>query len=441
MPKNRSQELYLALRRVIRLLRKLPIWAFFLSTQSALHYIVTSSEKDVSNKNAYTKIAPFFSFPFDMDLDRKLSEDLNGELERSLAGFSTVDHMTSMGRPLWNAFKQDDYEDIVAFVQRKLLNSITFDTTDRNQVLALLSNRICLEPCLTNKETTDLLTEGVNFHLHVILQMDPDNGLFRTTVSSEPIVAEVAAALLNDNLPTGGTKSKIWANAIKTLKDKLLAPGYIDKGRSGEMVSRLLMIVARDSLLSEKREKIFPFSQPFLLTAFLQKLLISNLATEVLASTPKPKARLWETLEMIFGNARLNFSHFVSTSKALEPTSVPDLIHGLLQHQAALQLHDNQEIRDLLIPLYLGNPQTPFDRNSLGVLLVQVNDRKQEASRELADKVYNKLFPNMPILSLIVELGSKESRVQILQGSGPKHCSIKISGCGSNSTLASMKNL
>ncbi|RPA84583.1 hypothetical protein BJ508DRAFT_359610 [Ascobolus immersus RN42] len=405
---NTIGTMFIWLRRTLRLLRGSAVWSIFLSTHSTLEYVVPSPDKDSSSRlvtpNAVELPAAYFSFPFDVVLNQRLAAEEKATSQTSFQEFTTMHHMCAIGRPLWNAFATSQYTpSFVEFIQQKLLSSSTFNPKDENHVLAVLSNRICLEPCVSSRETATLLQEAVKSHLRVILEMDSRHGLVRTYVASEPVVAEAAACLLNS--------TDSWIEAISTLHHKLLAPGLMDKGRTGDMVIQLLLVYARDLLLAKKRHTVLTYSQPFLLTEFLQQLLHFKLAETALELPPRTmNARNENGPDLVTGfqTARMNFTHFMSTSAPLDPTNMAHLVHRLLQRHAALQLKDTQSNWDLLIPLYFGEPEAKFDRKEMGVLVVQVKDRNNSKAWDVPDEVYENYFAqnNLRVISITFELGS-----------------------------------
>lgn len=133
----------------------------------------------------------------------------------------------------------------------KLLGgTIAFDPQNRNHVFAVLSSRVCLDPCSNCDESTALIAEAVNSHLRLVVAMDQEASCFRITSPTEPIVAHTAASLLigGGNLPCQRNASYIWSSCISTLSN-LLNRGIVDKGLKGELYARILFIVTRDLML------------------------------------------------------------------------------------------------------------------------------------------------------------------------------------------------
>lgn len=108
-------------------------------------------------------------------------------------------------------------------------------------------------------------------YLRLISDMNTIDGVVRTTVPPEPLVSEAVASLLSSS-------ASAWPVSVHTLATKLLQPGLIDKGRSGELITRLLFVLGRDHCLSEQLEigaahvPAFDFAKPFKLLSFLSHL-------------------------------------------------------------------------------------------------------------------------------------------------------------------------
>jgi hypothetical protein len=79
--------------------------------------------------------------------------------------------------------------------------------------------------------------------------------------------------------------------------------------------------------------------------------------------------------------------------------------------QAALQLCPNQKDWDLLIPIYFGNRDEPFDSSKLSAMAVQVKNSKR--GNLISTGMASIEFPTKPlaIIYLLLDLGLKENRV------------------------------
>jgi hypothetical protein len=92
-----------------------------------------------------------------------------------------------------------------------------------------------------------LAESAVESHLRVIAGCDAPSGYFQTLSQAEPIVSEAATALLM-------CSHNHWENTMREPNDKPLNAGLTDRGPSGELVVRLLCILAHDAVLSKSSQ-------------------------------------------------------------------------------------------------------------------------------------------------------------------------------------------
>jgi len=170
------------------------------------------------------------------------------------------------------AYIQGTIDIVQPIVCYKLLCNPRYDPTDKNQLLTVLANRIALEPCLQNSEAVGLVNEAVRSHLRWIAVFDQKGGFVQTTSQSEPVLVEAAALLLME----AGAKDNVWEATITWLFWNLMTPGFIDPGRTGELVCRLLCFLARDMVL-HKTTNVPPtrlkYAQAYGVVDFLERLL------------------------------------------------------------------------------------------------------------------------------------------------------------------------
>ena len=186
--------------------------------------------------------------------------------------------------------------------------------------------------------------------MRVVISVDQRTGFLFTTTPSEPILAN--AAMMHLCKRNGN-----WLISITTLSRALLQQGLIEKGLKGELFSRVLMILAHDSLRGVPGLAVIP---TFTVKGFLLALYASN------------HHELIENIDDQILQAGMNFTHFTSTNEDLlpgEPTI--SLCHDLPRRCVALQLsHDNPAF-DQLIPIYFDNGKSPFDRSKCGPIVIQ----------------------------------------------------------------------
>ena len=408
-----DDQVYYAIRRVMRIIAHIPVWMFLLSTNSPLRHLLPPARLNRSDRiasGALERIAPFYAFPMDLEVTRVLSREFQNEANKPLAHYATAHHLTMFGRPLWRAYRDYSCRDLRQFVTQKLLRSRSYDTTDPQHVAAVLAARICLGRVINSRDAITFQEVAVSSHLRLVQEMDSQNGLLRTIVPPEPIISEAVAHLL--------TSTGSWPQSIECLATKLLRPGIIDKGRSGELVTRLLLIMAHDKCAEELMRlkgahvPTFDFAKPLSLLDFLRNLFTTSIYDSIVTA---PVGRFGTTVGEVFRGALLNFTHFVETEQFLDPGDLQELIHNLLFSGAALQLSPTQPLWDILIPLYCGQQDEQFDTTKVSALLIQVKNRKQKSNLWLTPKDYEPFFAaslwTQHVLVLLLDTGVTPTKV------------------------------
>ena len=394
-----------ALRRVIRLLRALPVWTFVLSTQSALDSVAPAIENDPSArviKGLLQRHTAFCEFPLNVEAGRRLWADWKRQLSLPLDNFATISHILSFGRPLWMGYIDGRSEVVRPAVMYKLLGGRKYNPSEKNQLLAVLANRIALDPCTQTSESIGLEREAVQSHLRWMLSLDQRHGFVETTSQSEPVLAEAAAWVLMET----GEAGDHWEASIDSLFVNLMSPGLIDRGRTGELVARLLCVLARDRVLhgtADDEPIRLKYAQSYGVIDFLQSLF--RLPESILSGTVKKRGGK-PTIRTSFASASMNFTHFATTDRPLSPSSVRELLYSLMSRQAALQLCSNQPFWDLLIPIYLGKRDEKFDLAKLTALLIQVKNSQKKNKYDVLKEHYVPLFGrDNPIITIMLDLG------------------------------------
>src|SRR5260221_12851860 len=98
----------------------------------------------------------------------------------------------------WNAQYNEDHVEQIRLAANKLIcqDFNKFDPTDRHQVLAVLSQRVCVDMVLFSSEALQLAERSVACHLKLLTGFAPDQQTFYTYSPSEPMLALDAAELL-----------------------------------------------------------------------------------------------------------------------------------------------------------------------------------------------------------------------------------------------------
>ena len=415
-----------ALRRVMGLLTSLPIWAFLLTTQLPLHHVAPSI-------GVHGQIPPFVSFMTDLGLTGQAPKAL---MKKPLGEYSTVQHISAMGRPLWQSLLKDmSVADAREFVLEKLLCGPRYQPAKTVHLFEVLAYRVALDPVINRLEAVSLEEEAVQSHLRWITEVSASSGFVETISLEEPIVSEAATSLFCHRMPN---ITDPWIDTIREVYNKLCLPGIIDCDRTGELWWRIISLIARDDLsrgdnygtMSSKDGNHMRFARTFLFTNYIEALFtdrISNMilntpANLVSPTSEKPPSdvtppdidvRKNPTVRSLLGASFCNFNHWSSTGELLHEDTIDDLLHQLFFNQAALQLAPTQPIWDALIPLYNGALDEPFDHSKVAVFLIQVKNRKAKADLgpSLSEAGYKKLFRDRLIVSILVDFGLPKSSI------------------------------
>ena len=246
----------------------------------------------------------------------------------TIGDLQSVEHLSTYGRPLyvtfpplllmllsylsrWNAqFRQGEEEELIDLAICKLVNGL-FDCTNKHHVLAILSQRVCLDLVMSSTEAMELADHSVENHMRLLVGFTENGHKFFTKSPSEPILALAAAELLYLPPAQAETPTTSYAaslgSALKTLNKSLCGAGLVDKGLLGELAGRILLLLARD-LAAPRRGRIAKnLLIPTSVMAFLNQLL-----------GKEDWCRPYETeYSSAFSKTFINFTHWILTSDAL----------------------------------------------------------------------------------------------------------------------------
>jgi hypothetical protein len=193
----------------------------------------------------------------------------------------------------------------------------------------------------------------------------------------------------------------------------------------------MLCVMARDFVLSEAPDDHpdthLKFAQSFGVVEFLSTLLRTP---ELLLDTPAGTSRRKTmTIKTDFADARMNFTHWVSTKTPLKPDGLQSLLHTLVHAQAAMQLSPNQVTWDLLIPIYLGKRSEPLNPKKLTAMLIQVKNQQSSSIFSVSEKAYAMFPPELPLITIMLDLARPEPGVEAVTSFRSNLFAFKVSGC------------
>ncbi|KAG8213468.1 hypothetical protein J3R82DRAFT_12005, partial [Butyriboletus roseoflavus] len=121
---------------------------------------------------------------------------------------------------------------------QKLSGASQYDATNSRQALAVLAQRFGLDVCFGHHEAVQYVETSVASHLRVCITTTDDRLWSYTTYPSEPLLSCAATFLLHS---TVNSLNQTLATLVTKVEN-----GMIDIGQRGELVSRLLWLLAKD---------------------------------------------------------------------------------------------------------------------------------------------------------------------------------------------------
>ncbi|KAF8268647.1 hypothetical protein EI94DRAFT_1800166 [Lactarius quietus] len=152
---DEAHELELWFWILMRLLSHQPLatamWYVFMGTKSSVSYFSPSAQNLLSLRlvNELQKLLlPYITLGFDQNV-------LKGrqEVTAKISELQSLEHLATYGHPMWKAhLPQEEANEMVTFASWKLIIGYIFNDQDINQVFAVLSQRLCIEPVLVGSE-------------------------------------------------------------------------------------------------------------------------------------------------------------------------------------------------------------------------------------------------------------------------------------------------
>ncbi|KAI6042758.1 hypothetical protein EDC04DRAFT_2891606 [Pisolithus marmoratus] len=358
----------------------------------------------------------------------QLADPLEGIAATDVA---RADHIIGYGRAMWKSIQEVyDVEEMMGIAISKLFGT----SANKDLPLVIWSQRCCLEVTLGHHEAIRFVESGVASYLRICIATTDDRNCIFTTYLSESFLSCAAASLLHTdrNLDT----------FLKTLEGKILN-GMVDVGKSGELASRLLWLLAKDLYVRRaplvgsvvRAEDRQPWQSELIdcqlisVIDYFRFVFGKNfweVAGEKVPGTGK-KAK------EVFNNAFVNFSHWVRMDGHIS-ASKNDVDHDQLDgnewtlrhwhRTSAVQCCYNQPLVDKMIPIYFkDNDENPLPDNHLRKDLscmsqIFISDKAQRSSNE-ADlqniaRTHDSINCNspQPWIAILVDLGMSDSVVR-----------------------------
>ncbi|KAG1809295.1 uncharacterized protein BJ212DRAFT_602435 [Suillus subaureus] len=365
-----------------------PVWVVFASTTSQVAHFSAPQEIHDSQRVA---VAGQLLYPPYTDLGwDQLAIPLRRISANDVAKFH---HIVGFGRPLWKLHVQDKVVNgVMELAAQKLCKSKSFDPRVTNQALAVLSQRFGLDICFGHPDAVSHIEAGVASHLRVCFSTTEDRIWSFTGYPSEPFLSCVAAILLHET-------PNCLLQALLVLREKVDS-GMVEIGQSGELTSRLLLLLAKDLFIRQNpsedaiQDLRYNRSEDAELLD-CQKVSVIEFLVYLFGTTFWSKAG--EEAKAAFRHAYINFSHWVPMTEFISPAcdlehtakeSKCDAQEWTLRHwhrTSAVQCCHLQPLVDKMIPIYFDDPALgPDDEKRVSQIFISDKAGKRRHVQELS---------------------------------------------------------
>lgn len=386
------------------------VWVVFSSTALKMaHFAASQGYYDPARISAEGRLIypPYCQLGWDHRAD-----PLEGTVATKVA---QARHIIGYGRAQWKSLQEPyNVQDIMGVAISKLSGT----SENKNLSLVVLSQRICLNITLGHPEAVEFVESGVASHLRVCIAITDDHNWSFTTYPSEPFLSCAAASLLHaeGNLD----------NFLKALEVKILS-GMVDAGRSGELASRLLWLLAKD--LYVRRTPLQSLVIPAVdgqewnsELADCQMISVLNYFCFVFGDDFWDRAG--KKARKAFKNAFVNFSHWVSMDENIWVSKNRDdqleTNEWTLRHwhrTSAVQCCHNQPLVDKMIPVYFNDCRGESDLSRVSQIFVSDRAQRWSSENEL-DKITRdhdsiRCDSSRPWVAILADLGLRKSEVKV----------------------------
>jgi hypothetical protein len=190
--------------------------------------------------------------------------------------------------------------DVIRAAHYKLTNAEEFRGDNHYHVLAVLSQRLGLDPVLGSLEARRLADGSVARHMRLLTGISPDGRELHTHSPSEP--ALVLGAV--DILYNGEAR---WRSVLNSLSVTLCKGAMVEKGVMGELAGRTLLLLARDYTAPRGTNGVPDVLQLVPVMDFLDKLFGSTIWC----------GKQREAFIKAFRYTYVNFTHWIVTEEHL----------------------------------------------------------------------------------------------------------------------------
>ncbi|KAI0661499.1 hypothetical protein C8Q70DRAFT_965144 [Cubamyces menziesii] len=267
--------------------------------------------------------------------------------------------------------------------------------------LAALGTRVLLDFDISRESARDVMQNLLSNHTLIAFSIPQHREYMRAGTPSEPILAHAAAKLMNE----------FGLDIVRSLTEGF-KHGLLDKGQRGELVARLLLILAHDKAQAPLPQRSLSdppaatnWSQKVPVLTFLQALFAANHHESIRNCFPANARHVDQpvTLDKAFDGAYVRFSHFVRLGRK----DMVDTHAGAaaLARGMAFQGYHSQPSWDVAIPVLMKD--TKIDPSHVTFILIQVKARV--AKRTLFVKASKGMITDHPYIIIEMQVGIRDN--------------------------------
>ena len=305
---------------------------------------------------------------------------------------------------------------LIDFAYTKLAWDLTKPDTREAAEVAILAARVLLDFEPAREESRKLEAKLVESRMRVVYSIPSHRQYMRSGYPSEPILAEAAIKGWEELRKQASRKASraereyISDNIIPQTLAAHIASGLISKGERGEVVARLLVLLAMDkAVLRQKRESKEPspvFGVAVPLEYFLEELFGRGHWVRIAESFPDNGQG--QKLKDAFKGAMIRFTHFGRAGDDTGATTYAAwaaVIRGM-----AIQCRPGQASIDIVLPIVLKN--VGLSEQVISGILISIKDRSRASNKNKVaiDEEQIGFFPandpeSRPYIALVMDLG------------------------------------
>ncbi|KAF7420956.1 hypothetical protein PC9H_011475 [Pleurotus ostreatus] len=307
--------------------------------------------------------APYTELSFDVHCrSHPLSKNL------SLNDIGTLKQVSIFGRPLWQSMVNSHFSmelpgEAVQLILNTVISKLTgqqFNTSLPDGMnapaLAVLCTRILLDLSPGISTAQNFVLELIRSHLRVVYSIQEDREVIISGSSSEPLVAEAAAIVMNSD------RSASKPMAVWRILAQYVTQGLMGQGDAGELLGRTISIMAMDRAISScPTWAELKYQTPIEVNKYFHALLTHEQWEALRISVPANFSMLGQadsarSFEDAFRGAYVHFSHY-SRARDSSPLNI-NYLWALWIRGVAIQCHPTQEFTDRVLPIYFSSRGT-----------------------------------------------------------------------------------